>query len=98
MQQAPERSRRPSLTEAQNEYRQRQGDRGYDASMRQLTADELAENAYLWDGSEPGWVLLRDRTGHLLPINERTRMSLITVMLARGVRVVDTVPQGPRGG
>jgi hypothetical protein len=39
--------------------------------------DELDECAYLWDGSEPGWVVLERPEGFGIPFNTRTRMVLL---------------------
>src|SRR5579859_5236212 len=69
-------------------------------------SDELDEFACLWDGSEPGWVVLECSEGSGLPFNTRTHMvKLIELgdlakrvcqhMKEEGCEVLKEIPKGP---
>ncbi|MBD0691147.1 hypothetical protein [Streptomyces sp. CBMA123] len=72
--------------------------------MTHRTAAELEGNSYLWDGSEPGWVLCRSKILDIPTIfNRITRMVLLVedtdewraitdVMLSHGVPLLDALP------
>jgi hypothetical protein len=70
-------------------------------------ADELDECAYLWDGSEPGWVLLkapklesgysifnRLRSVAMLVEDEALNTRLCERMKEAGCEVLDRLPSG----
>lgn len=51
--------------------------------------DGAAEYHYLWDGSEPGWVVLRTRVALGTLFNTNTRMALVIEDNAVYARVIE---------
>ena len=72
-----------------------------------MNDDDLAEYRNLWNGSEPGWVLVRDaeHPDRFIIYNERTRFGwliededkkarVVERMLREKVPVLDQIPPG----
>ena len=77
-----------------------------DANITYMTEDDLKKYSYLWDGTDPGWVLLRapDLTGGLCIYNKRgailhvesseLNQSLCQRLKQAGVEILDAVRPG----
>ena len=72
-----------------------------------MSKDELAEFAYLWDGSEPGWVVLRatDLLGGFMVFHKTNSTALLIEseslneavckrMIENGCEILDEMPPG----